>query len=48
MNLLWMGLATILMTLEKLPQVARYVVKPLGDVLIGAGIILGVYALSFY
>jgi predicted metal-binding membrane protein len=46
MNLLWMGLATVLMTLEKLPQVARYVVKPVGVALIGAGILMGGYALN--
>lgn len=48
MNLLWMGLATVLMTLEKLPQVAHYVVKPLGVVLIGSGIFVGGLAASLY
>ncbi len=46
MNLLWMGLATVLMTLEKLPQVARYIVRPLGVVLIGSGILVGGHALN--
>jgi predicted metal-binding membrane protein len=30
MDLLWMGGATLLMTLEKLPQVGRYLTRPLG------------------
>ncbi len=37
MNLLWMGLATVLMILEKLPAVASLVTRPLGAVLILAG-----------
>ena len=42
MSLLWMGLATFFMVLEKLPQVGHYVVKPMGFALIFAG--LGVIA----
>lgn len=38
MSLLWMGLATAIMVLEKLPQVAAYVTKPVGVVLVAAGI----------
>lgn len=38
MNLLWMGLATFLMVLEKLPQVAHYVIRPVGAALILSGI----------
>ena len=34
MSLLWMGLATVIMVLEKLPQVAAYVTKPVGVALI--------------
>lgn len=38
MNLLWMGAATLLMALEKLPEIGRYLTKPLGVALmIGAG-----------
>lgn len=37
MNILWMGLATLLMILEKLPDIGRYVTRPLGYVLIAAG-----------
>lgn len=40
MNLLWMGLATVLMVLEKLPQVAHYIIKPVGAALILFGIVL--------
>jgi len=42
MNLLWMGLATLFMVLEKLPQIGHRVVRPLGVALIAAG--LGVLA----
>ncbi len=42
MNLLWMGLATLLMVLEKLPEIGRYVTRPLGGILIFSG---AVYAL---
>ncbi|MGJ8623708.1 MAG: DUF2182 domain-containing protein [Yoonia sp.] len=38
MNLLWMGLATLLMVFEKLPDIGRYVVKPVGVALIAAGL----------
>ena len=38
MSLLWMGLATFVMVLEKLPQVAHYVVRPVGVLLILAGL----------
>lgn len=30
MNLMWMGAATLFMTLEKLPEIGRYVTRPLG------------------
>ncbi|MBT0956614.1 DUF2182 domain-containing protein [Alphaproteobacteria bacterium KMM 3653] len=40
MSLLWMGLATLIMVFEKLPQVAHRVTKPVGiALLIGAGIV---------
>ncbi|MDM7931504.1 DUF2182 domain-containing protein [Tabrizicola sp.] len=39
MNLLWMGAATLFMVLEKLPEVGRYLTKPLGAaLLIGAAV----------
>lgn len=37
MNLAWMGLATLFMILEKLPQIGHQVVRPMGVVLILAG-----------
>lgn len=40
MDLLWMGGATLLMTLEKLPQVGRYLTRPLGVGLISWGIFI--------
>ncbi|MCF2870483.1 DUF2182 domain-containing protein [Octadecabacter sp. G9-8] len=45
MSLLWMGLATLFMILEKLPAVGHLVTKPMGVVLILAGIALPVWAL---
>lgn len=38
MNLAWMGLATLFMVVEKLPQIGRYVTKPMGCTLILMGI----------
>jgi len=38
MSLLWMGLATLFMVLEKLPQIGHYVTKPLGVALIIGGV----------
>jgi predicted metal-binding membrane protein len=37
MSLLWMGLATFFMVLEKLPQIGHYLTKPMGIALIFAG-----------
>ncbi len=45
MNFLWMGLATLFMVLEKLPEIGHRVVRPLGFLLIIAGLGL---ALSSY
>ena len=44
MSLLWMGLATLFMILEKLPSVGHIVTKPMGVALILAGIALPVWA----
>jgi predicted metal-binding membrane protein len=42
MNLAWMGLATLFMVLEKLPQIGHHVIRPLGLALIlGAGVVAG-------
>ena len=43
MSLLWMGLATAFMVLEKLPQVGGYLTKPLGAVLIPTGILVMIW-----
>ncbi|KAF0677549.1 DUF2182 domain-containing protein [Profundibacterium mesophilum] len=37
MNLLWMGLATFFMVLEKLPQVGHYLMRPIGSALLAGG-----------
>ncbi|MEN8840223.1 MAG: DUF2182 domain-containing protein [Octadecabacter sp.] len=44
MSLLWMGLATIFMILEKLPSIGHVVTKPMGIALIAAGLALPVWA----
>jgi predicted metal-binding membrane protein len=42
MNLAWMGLATLFMVIEKLPQVGHYVTKPMGLALIaGSAVVAG-------
>jgi predicted metal-binding membrane protein len=42
MNLAWMGIATLFMVLEKLPQIGHYVIKPMGFALIlGAVVVAG-------
>jgi predicted metal-binding membrane protein len=38
MNFLWMGLATLMMVLEKLPQLGHFLIKPLGGILILSGL----------
>ena len=41
MNLLWMGLTTVVMTIEKLPLLGRYISQPLGIIcLIAAAVIM--------
>lgn len=46
MSLLWMGLATVFMIVEKLPQVGHVVTRPMGVILCGAG--LAVMAWPFF
>ncbi|SNR71396.1 DUF2182 domain-containing protein [Puniceibacterium sediminis] len=41
MSLTWMGLATLFMVVEKLPQVGHYVTRPMGALLIVAGAVVG-------
>ncbi len=43
MSLLWMGLATLFMVIEKLPQIGQHVTKPAGAALILGGIGLAVW-----
>ena len=43
MSLLWMGLATGFMVLEKLPQIGHYITKPAGAALILGGIGLAIW-----
>ena len=43
MNLAFMGLAMVLMTLEKLPDIGRYLTKPLGAALICAGLAIPLF-----
>ncbi|MCB1366346.1 MAG: DUF2182 domain-containing protein [Rhodobacteraceae bacterium] len=38
MNLGWMGVATLLMTLEKLPEIGRLVTRPLGIILLAGAV----------
>ena len=47
MSLLWMGLATLFMVIEKLPDIGQHVRRPAGFALIGAGVLVGVAALSW-
>jgi predicted metal-binding membrane protein len=47
MSLLWMGLATVVMIIEKLPQIGVYITKPLGVILILSGLGVAVYGTAF-
>jgi len=44
MNLGFMGLAMVLMTLEKLPDIGRYLTRPLGAILIASGLALPLFS----
>ena len=44
MNFLWMGLATLFMVLEKLPEIGHRVVRPMGFLLVIAGLALAVWS----
>ncbi|MEM1274582.1 MAG: DUF2182 domain-containing protein [Pseudomonadota bacterium] len=43
MSLLWMGLATLFMVIEKLPDIGRVVTKPMGAVLIAGGVAVAIW-----
>ena len=40
MNFIWMGLITLIVILEKIPQIGKVVKKPLGVLLIIVGVYL--------
>ncbi len=42
MSLLWMGLATVFMVLEKLPQVGHHLTRPMGAALIFGGLAVAI------
>jgi predicted metal-binding membrane protein len=42
MNLLWMGGAMVLMAIEKLPTVGRYITAPLGVLLLASAALVAV------
>ncbi len=44
MNLIWMGIATLLMALEKLPQIGNFITRPLGVGLMAGGLWTGLMA----
>jgi predicted metal-binding membrane protein len=47
MSLLWMGLATLFMVIEKLPDIGQHVRRPAGFALLGTGALVGVSALGW-
>jgi len=38
MNLVFMGIATVIMMIEKLPQIGQYLTKPLGIFLVASSV----------
>lgn len=46
MSLLWMGLATFVMILEKVPAIGHKITRPVGVLLIGAGVTLAVWQVT--
>jgi len=38
MNIIWMGLATVFMVAEKLPEVGRYLTRPMGYLLLAGAL----------
>ncbi len=46
MNLLWMGLATVFMAIEKLPSIGGFMTRPLGWGLVVAGLGTGLMAMG--
>jgi predicted metal-binding membrane protein len=48
MNLVWMGVATLIMTLEKLPDIGRKITRPLGFTFLLAALLVGVDNFGFF
>lgn len=48
MNLFWMGAATLIIILEKFPQIGTYVTKPVGIIFIGTGFYLIISKIRIY
>ncbi len=48
MNLVWMGVATLIMTMEKLPDIGRKLTRPLGIAFLLAALLVGVSNLSLF
>ena len=46
MSIAFMGLATLIMVTEKLPEIGRHITRPLGGALIAAGLVMGAEALG--
>ena len=46
MSLLWMGLATLFMVFEKLPQIGHRLIRPAGAALIAAGVVTAALSLT--
>ena len=46
MNLVWMGIATLFMAMEKLPQIGRYLTRPVGLLLLMSAILVGLRAVA--
>lgn len=44
MNLVWMGVATLFMIMEKLPEIGTYVTRPVGYILLGSGVLVALRA----
>jgi len=47
MNLIWMGIATLFMVIEKLPDLGRFVYRPAGVALVAAAVYTAASAASF-
>lgn len=46
MNLAWMGVATLFMVLEKLPEIGRYLTRPAGAFLLAAAVAVAFHTLT--